>query len=83
MKATFVSAALITLGAMADNTTQYETGKMNVFGSDFGELEFWTDWSKNSSGETVIEFNVSITKNTLYNSLSTTKQLRTWFAKKD
>ena len=38
MKATFASAALLTLGAMADNHTEYETGKMNVFGSNFGEL---------------------------------------------
>ena len=83
MKVTFASAALLSLGAIADNSTQYETGRMNVFGSDFGEIEYWTDWSKDASGQTVMEFNVSMTKNNLYNSLSTTKQLRTWFAKKD
>ena len=50
MKVTFASAALLSLGAIADNSTQYETGRMNVFGSDFGELEYWTDWSKDASG---------------------------------
>ena len=73
MIAAFASGALLTLGAMADNTTKFESGKMNVFGSDFGELEFWTDWHHDSSGETVIEFNVSLSKNNLYNSLSTSK----------
>ena len=48
MRASFASAALLTLGAMADNVTEYETGKMNVFGSAFGELEYSTDWSKNA-----------------------------------
>ena len=56
---------------------------MNVFGSDFGELEYSTDWSKDAKGETVLEFNILLTKNNLYNSLSTTRQLRTWMCKKD
>ena len=58
MKASFASAALLSLGAFADNSTQYQTGKLNVFGSDFGELEYSTDWSKDARGETVLEFNI-------------------------
>ena len=83
MRTLFSSMAILSLEALAENLTEYQSYKMNVFGSDFGTLEFSTDWNKDADGECVLEFNIDLTKNNLYNSLSTTKQIRTWWCKKD